>query len=145
MTMKRWLVLGSMVASVCGCGVGPSPLAGQWVATQSAFSTTDPARAIFATSQLTISSTGDVTGDFTTIRPTNVVGERGTATGTMILTTSTNATVNLTIAFPTLGTFRVNGSATYAAASGALGVGNATVRDASNAVVGSLAVVYQKQ
>lgn len=142
--MKRWLILGSMFAA-SACGVGPSPLAGQWVSTQSALAHNDQSRSIFATSQITISSTGDVTGDCTTIRPTSVVGERGAVTGTIVLTTSTNATVNLTLAYPTLGTFRVNGSATFAAASGALGVGNAVVRDSSNAVVGSLTMVYQKQ
>lgn len=135
----------ALVAALSSCGDARSPLAGTWVSTASAIMHTDTARAVFATAELTIGPMGEISGSFRTISPTSVVGETGAASGTISLNTASSATVNMTIAFSTLGTFRVNGPAIYAAATSNLGISSATTRDSTNAVIGSMSATFQRQ
>ncbi len=145
--MRQVLALCAMSAmsAMSGCGAASSPLAGTWVSTQSAIQHVETARSIFATSQLTVSPMGELSGSFRTISPTSVVGENGTITGAVTLDGSAYGNVNMTITYPTLGTFKVNGTAVYSAATAVFGVSNATTRDAMNNVVGTTSIAYQRQ
>ncbi len=135
----------ALAAALNSCGDVRSPLAGTWVSTASAIMHTDTARAVFATAEITIGPMGEISGSFRTISPTSVVGETGAASGTIVLNAASTGTVNMTVAFSTLGTFRVSGPVVYAAATSNLAISSATTRDSANAVVCSMSATLQRQ
>ena len=143
--MKSWLAVSAVVLSVgAGCGgESNSVFAGNWVSTSNAVMHTEQSRSVFGTIDVTITGAGAISGSWTTTSPTSVVGERGTVTGTVVTMGPASADVTLNVVFPTLGTFRASGPASYTARQ--LAIGSATTRDGAGAVVGSMTVVFQKQ
>lgn len=141
--MKRFVAAMAVVA-VSGCAPGPSSsaLAGAWSSAAFAIMTNDSSRAVFATSEITIGTMGELTGSVRSIRPTSVEGEMGTVSGSIVVNGPASAAVNATISFPTLGMFRVSGMGSYTATS--LGISGSSVRDASGNLVGSIAAVYNR-
>jgi len=104
----------------------------------------DQLRSIFGSLHLRIGGDGElIQSELVTTSPTSVIGERGPATGMVIARDSVANDADLTLAFPTLGTYHLTGTLLYADTTRALS-GMLTTRDDSGAVIGTTLIAVMK-
>jgi hypothetical protein len=142
---KQWIrgaFLMLVVAGWIGCGSddeggGAGSIAGRYFG-DFAFALNDSSKSIFTAADLQIGSDGNVAGSkVTTTSPTSVVNEVGVVTGSVLSVSEVAAQADLTIVFPTLGTFTSKGSIVYASVTRSIG-GQLPTRDAQGSIVGSV-------
>jgi hypothetical protein len=89
-------------------------------------------QSVFAATELVVAGDGDLAGSqLTTKSPTATIGEAGTITGSLEVSGAATADADLTITFPTLGTFTVSGTATWSEATGQVAATLPTRQDGS--------------
>lgn len=105
----------------------------------------DPAKSVFASAELRVSASNDVAGSsLATKAPTTTVGEVGALTGTVVPSSAATAEADLSVALPTVGTFRLKGVLNYGATTRQL-AGMLTARDGQGAPIGSALVAVQQE
>jgi hypothetical protein len=146
----RWLLLAGLLAGLVSCGGddddggGGSAIAGTYFGTF-ALMHNDDTKAIVASVELRVAESGDVAGStFTTQAPTSVVGEVGALTGTLDLRDQLAIDADLTLTFPTLGTYTMKGALNYAEPTRAIAGLISNTRDSTNQVIGTASLSVMK-
>jgi hypothetical protein len=142
-----WVVLLAAVLGGCGGDDGGEP--GSGVATGAYFgdvtlSHDEISRSIFAAAELQLSAAGELAGALTTTSPTSTVGELGTLSGQIEASGVAVVSAELTLVFPTLGTYTLKGTLVHAESTRQLS-GNLTTRDGDGQVIGSTIVSLMQE
>jgi len=144
MKAVRTCALGLILLGPAACGAGSPSISGRYFGDVN-IRPDDASKSIFASADLVIGGGGDVAGSkLTTKAPTSVVGEVASVTGSVVATGEASADAELTIVFPTLGTYSAKGGMSYGGPSQVL-AGVLSARDATGALVGQTILSLQQE
>jgi hypothetical protein len=140
----------ALVLSACGGSGTPNPNpqpSNQLAGTYNGSFIIDVEPFVSAKTTFTIDNAGKVAGTTTSEEPTDVVGEKGTLTGTTKVDSSGFTVVfDLNYASPTLGAYNgVKGNGIYASTTKQIAASALTVKDASGTFIGDMTITATKE
>jgi hypothetical protein len=142
----------ALVLSACGGSGTPNPNpnpqpSNQLAGTYNGSFIIDVEPFVSAKTTFTIDNAGKVAGTTTSEEPTDVVGEKGTLTGTARVDSSGFTIVfDLNYASPTLGAYsNIRGSGIYASTTKQIAASALTVKNASGTFIGDMTITATKE